>query len=644
MSDVERRLRDLFEEIAPRPDLGRLLASGRQARRAVRWVAPVAAGVAIALGFAVAVVISRTEEPTTTTVPVVTTTTIPATTTTIASGTTTTQAALPTEPGRGGTITVALDWDLFETVYGPGDEPHPPTLNPLLAWDNGGRLFGHLVVPGAYRVDAVTGELNPWAVEEIPSLANGGLVVNADGTVTVTYRVREEAVWEDGTPITGEDLAATYRVYVAQNLVENTPYELIAPDSIATDGKVFTARLIRPDPRFEMLFEWIIPHTIDPATFADDWNDQMWMSGGPFRVVSYEPTASPETEPATIVLERNPAYWESDPATGLALPYLDGIELLAFSSGPVDPTAVVAPRVKGGGIDLVAGYLFRGTNAAFLGADPQFEIAVEWDTLFEVMGFQFADSRFEVNPDSLNQYLLYRQAVLSAIDREAAAAASNHLPMVSILGTGLPSLGTEAWSQYDDPAAATTLLEQLGSDLGRDFATDPPRAVYVSSNGGETIDIGNAVVAQLVAAGWDAEASFDGDFFGTVLPQGLSDLVAARIFVLPGRSGLLHTLAFFDPLGESPFLDWSSVGEPAQRYHQVIIEAGRELDPDRLTALLQEAEQILADQAVIYPLVRRQPASRAYWPDRVQGFDPNPQQGWETWNAAYWWSPEGAAG
>src|SRR3990172_12277773 len=98
MSDVERRLRDLLEEIAPRPDLGRLLASGRQARRAVRWVAPVAAGVAIALGFAVAVVISRTEEPTTTTVPVVTTTTTVSTTTTTLAATTTTQAALPTVP------------------------------------------------------------------------------------------------------------------------------------------------------------------------------------------------------------------------------------------------------------------------------------------------------------------------------------------------------------------------------------------------------------------------------------------------------------------------------------------------------------------------------------------------------------------
>jgi ABC-type transport system substrate-binding protein len=643
MSDLERRLRDLFEEIAPPPDLGRLLASGKIARSGMRWAGAVAALVAIVIGFAVAVAISRTPEPasttTTTSIPPTTTSTVATTTTSLPEETTTT-LALPTEPGRGGTITVALDWDLFSTTYGPGDEAHPPTLNPLLA-DVGGHDFGHLVVPGAYRVDAVTGELTPWTVEDIPSLANGGLVMNGDGTVAITYRVRDEAVWEDGTPITGEDLATTYRVYAAQGMLDDSPYELIDPDSITTDGKTFTARLVHPDPRYETLFEWIVPHNVDPASFADDWNDHLWLSGGPFRLVSYQPTTQPsENEPSVIVLERNPNYWEVDPATGLALPYLDGIDLLAYTQGPADPSQTVAYGLRNRTIDLAMGSLFHPkVNAWTLGDAPEFTVAVEWDTLFEVMGFQMTDARFEVNPDSLNQYLLYRQAVLSAIDRGAVGAATDELPMVSILDTAIPGLSDDPWSRYDDPGQAAALLADLGAEIGRDFGADPPHAVYVISSGEETIDIGNAVVDQLETAGWDAEVSYEGDYFGTVLPQGLMDLTAIRTFALPAMSGLLDTLAFFDPLRQDPFLDWSSVGEAARRYHQVIAAADGELDRGRLSDLLREAEQILADQAVIYPLVRRQPHLRAYWPDRVQGFDPNPQQDWETWNAASWWSP-----
>jgi hypothetical protein len=53
-----------------------------------------------------------------------------------------------------------------------------------------------------------------------------------------------------------------------------------------------------------------------------------------------------------------------------------------------------------------------------------------------------------------------------------------------------------------------------------------------------------------------------------------------------------------------------------------------------------EAETILADNAVIYPLLRRQLWLMPYWPERIQGVTPH--QGWTTANAATWWSPEGA--
>ena len=48
-------------------------------------------------------------------------------------------------------------------------------------------------------------------VEEIPSADNGGVVLNNDGTFTVTYRLDPDARWSDGTPITSTDVWFTWR-------------------------------------------------------------------------------------------------------------------------------------------------------------------------------------------------------------------------------------------------------------------------------------------------------------------------------------------------------------------------------------------------------------------------------------------------
>jgi|GEM_PF-1755190 len=56
------------------------------------------------------------------------------------------------------------------------------SLNPFLL-PNAADI-ARLVVPGAYRLDAATGELTPWIVERIPRLGDG-VDVSDDGTVTV---------------------------------------------------------------------------------------------------------------------------------------------------------------------------------------------------------------------------------------------------------------------------------------------------------------------------------------------------------------------------------------------------------------------------------------------------------------------------
>ncbi len=622
------------------------------ARNAGRHTSLVCSALALVLA-AVGCSDNGADPGTTSTLPPATTGAPPPTTSTAPSPTTeartTTTLSIPAEPVRGGTVTVGVDADLVFGFGGAEDDRFlPPSMNPLRDGTTA-RDIARLVVPGAFRLDGATGELVPWLVTEIPRISNGGVVVAEDGTATVTYRVRDDATWADGTAITAADLVFTHGLIVdsdpafpvASELLR--VHEVVAPDSVTADGKVLSLRLTEPNPAYERLFEWVVPaHAVDPATFGDDWNDRMWLSGGPFQFVSYDPPTDPEQEPGRIRLERNPAYWETDSATGASLPYLDAIDVLAFTPGAMAGTTI-ATWFSTRSTDALLGFLVPEFRRTYLG-DPDeagFAFADGWGTLIEVMAFELRDDRFTVNPGSLNEYLDYRRTVLATINRADVGETSRTLPVSSLLGTAIDALDHDAWAQYDEPGLAVDLAEDLGAALGRDLTAEPPHAVYVSSSGDETIAVGNAVVDQLNAAGFDAEAQFDGDFFGTQWPNGLTDLYAFRMFAgTGGLSSLAENMRLFDALNEDTFgVNWASLGAPAVRYHELMEQAAAALDRDRLAELLTEAETLLADNAVVYPLARRQHTYQPYWPDRIQGIVPNRYQGWDTWNAAWWWSP-----
>jgi ABC-type transport system substrate-binding protein len=564
--------------------------------------------------------------PTTSTVPEAPSTTVAATTTTRAP--TTTTSTLPSEPVHGGTVKIGISAFTLSTTLNPLVEPY------------GTSDIARLVVPGAFRIDAATGELTPWLVERIPRLGDGVEVAD-DGTVTVTYRVRDEAVWEDGTPVTGVDLAFTHKLILANadNMQEGFIVEtnaLIDTESIQVDGKTFTADLVRSDPAYETLFEWVLPaHLIDADTFLDDWNDNLWPSAGPFRFVSFELDPAFSTEPSIVTLERNPNYWETDPLTGDALPYLDGVEFYAFGGG-LEP-ADEATWLKTGPLDAEIRPLIgpRELVDVYDIDELGLEVVTDWDILYEVLVFNLEDGRFDINPESRNELIEYRMAVLAAIDRQQLAETFEKREVNSITGVAVDRYDNDAWDAYayDDASRVGDLLAGV---------SEPHFAVYTSSHGEGTITFGTAVAEQLTAAGIDTTTDFDGDFFFSRLPERSLDLYAFRAFASVGGgglSGVARALELFDPDREAVF--WSPLTEDASRYRLLIAEARSELDQDRLGKLLAEAESILADNAVLYPLVRRNTINIVYWPERIQGLVPNRHSGWDTWNAATWWSPGG---
>ena len=82
----------------------------------------------------------------------------------------------------------------------------PSTLNPFLSGGTKDIEAASLILEPLARFDE-TGTIQPWLVTEIPTVENGGV---AEDLTSITWTLRDDIVWSDGTPFTSEDVKFTY--------------------------------------------------------------------------------------------------------------------------------------------------------------------------------------------------------------------------------------------------------------------------------------------------------------------------------------------------------------------------------------------------------------------------------------------------
>src|SRR5262245_11542678 len=87
-----------------------------------------------------------------------------------------------------------------------GMRQEPDRLDPIVSRMRSASYVGQLLFSYFARTDP-SGSLVPDLLEMIPDRANGG--VSADGR-TIRYRLRRDARWHDGAPVTAADVRATY--------------------------------------------------------------------------------------------------------------------------------------------------------------------------------------------------------------------------------------------------------------------------------------------------------------------------------------------------------------------------------------------------------------------------------------------------
>ncbi len=174
----------------------------------------------------------------------------------------------------------------------------PDSLNPAFTYERSGLLIRDLIFSGAWTFDD---KLNPVPLlaVQFPTLANGG--VSKDGKV-ITIKLRPDAIWSDGQPISSDDFVFTANVYTNDNnhsILQRSPYDLAIPKQGPDANQV---NVKAPDKNTVVitfnevyaawpatLFRAVLPaHILRPifdkahSLEGIDWNLHPTVSSGPF--------------------------------------------------------------------------------------------------------------------------------------------------------------------------------------------------------------------------------------------------------------------------------------------------------------------------------------------------------------------------
>ncbi len=437
--------------------------------------------------------------------------------------------------------------------------------------------------------------------------------------------------------------------------IEKSTYEDIDPDSIVVGDKTFEYTLTAPTVLYELIFGTILPaHAIDPATFLDDWNDKMWPSAGPF---IFEEWAQGEF----VKVVRNDNYWKTDAETGQALPYLDSV---TFKFIP--ETEAIITAFKAREIDIIQPPPSSETIETLQALEPEgARVEVLSGPVWEHVNWQFGQKRLVANENSCNESYNMRKAVAHTINKKVLTddiLAGQVEPLQSYVTPFAPTLSQDSWAQYaPDVAAATEAYAAAVAETGTECSV----VFSTTSNNDARVKISELFVGMFEATGIPYENNLQDSsvFFGEVLDAGTWDLGEWAWVGSPGLSGLVSIHDVFDPEGPPPLgsnyyrwgtseLDASEYeGDDAiyadsnesvvkdaasERYAVIRDEMNATVAPSELLALIQEAENILADNLVIFPLYARL-VTAAVWEDEIGGFKHNPTQASHTWNMENWY-------
>lgn len=385
----------------------------------------------------------------------------------------------------------------------------------------------------------------------VPGLAKSWDI--SDDGLTYTFSLRNGVTFHDGTTMDAEDVKFTLERIGAEDSAnaQKALYDSIAEVNVIDP---LTVEVVLSEPNGNMIFNLAWGDAVIVAPESIENIKQQPVGTGAFKFESW-------SQGDKVELARNDAYWGDAPALASAT--------FKFIS---DPTAAFA-SVMAEDVDVFAGFP-APENLPQFEADPRFQVLVgstEGETILSTNNKQPPFDNIKV-----------REALAHAIDRQSIIDGA-------MFGLGTP-IGTHfaphhpayvdltAQSAYN-PEKARELLAEAGFANGFETTLHLPPPSY-ARRGGEII------ASQLAQVGIKAEIT------NVEWAQWLETVFRGKNF---GLTVISHTEPMDIGIYANPdyYFQYDN-----QAFQDLIAKLNRTTDPEIQTQMLQEAQQIIADDYV----------------------------------------------
>ena len=385
----------------------------------------------------------------------------------------------------------------------------------------------------------------------VPGLAASWEI--SDDGLTYTFSLRDGVTFHDGTTMDAEDVKFSLDRILAEDSANAQKALYTAISSVdVVDPQTVTLTL--SEPNGNMLFNLAWGDAVIVAPESIENIKQNPIGTGAFKFVSW-------TQGDSIQLEKNPDYWGT-PAV------LDSATFKFIS----DPTAAFAAMMAED-IDAFSGFP-APENLPQFEADPRFQVLVgstEGETILSTNNLQppFDDVRV-------------RQAVAHAIDRQAiidGAMFGYGTPIGTHFAPHNPAYVDLTGQSNYDPEKSKALLAEAGLADGFETTLHLPPPSY-ARRGGEII------AAQLAEVGITAE------IINVEWAQWLETVFRGKNF---GLTIVSHTEPMDIGIYARPeyYFQYDNAA-----FQELMTTLNATTDPDMRTEMMQQAQQIIADDYV----------------------------------------------
>jgi peptide/nickel transport system substrate-binding protein len=510
----------------------------------------------------------------------------------------------------------ALATAIVAVVFGA--EQEPPCLNGVLAGCNNTWTSWTVGIsfPGLYKI-LPNGDLAPDLLD--------GEAKFTKKPFTVTYKIKKNANWSDGKPVTSQDVIFTMQTIVNEknDVASRSGYTDIARAK-AIDSKTLKLTFKKPYAAWKFLFSTqfgVLPkHALQGKDFNEIWNTNVNsqttgkpIGSGPFILESY-------TKGQSLTMVRNPKYYGKQPKIGkIVFRFITNTdsEIQAIKGGEVD---AIYPQPQ-----LQLGDLRRTSGLKVLtSAGSQYE---HIDFNAGKKGFPLARAPW------------FRQAFAYSIDRTAltkqlfGTLKPDLKPLDSLTYQNTQKQYQPHFSQYTyNPTKAGQIMAKHGCTKGGDgiFVCNGIRASvkYGTTAGNRLRELSQEIVqAQAKKSGIEVTiANAPSRIF---FPQVSNEDYQLALFAWVGTGDPSGITDIYSCGGESNWMGYCS-----KKVTDLLKAADQELDPATRVKLVNQAGKIMGLNVPSLPLYQK-PTFFVY-KSKLQGLADNPTLGGPLWNVENW--------